>query len=66
MDVNRTWVCMFPHTFFHCRASGHITRECPVMTDIWHIDVLNKIVCQLGDDLHKLFAHLSTTTLLPA
>jgi hypothetical protein len=35
------------------------------MSDIWHSDILDKVVHQLGDNLlDKLFAHLSTTTSL--
>jgi hypothetical protein len=37
------------------------------MSDVQHIDILNKVIHQLGDDfLDELFARLSTTTLLLA
>jgi hypothetical protein len=67
MDVDQTQVCAFPRTCFRCGAAGHLTRECPVTSDIRHTDILNKVVRQLGDDLlDELFAHLSTSTSLPA
>jgi hypothetical protein len=37
------------------------------MSDVRHTDVLNEVVCQLGDDLlDELFAHLSSSASLPA
>jgi hypothetical protein len=67
MDVNQTQSCAFPHTCFWCRAAGHIVRECPVASDVWHTDVLDEVVHQLGDNLlDKLFACLAATALLLA
>jgi hypothetical protein len=37
------------------------------MSDVRHTDVLDEVVCQLGDDLlEELLARLSTSTSLPA
>jgi hypothetical protein len=67
MDVDRARTCLFPRTCFRCGAAGHLARECPVTSDIRHMDVLDEVVRQLGDDLlDELFAHLSTSASLPA
>jgi hypothetical protein len=66
MDVDRTQMHVFPCTCFRCGAVGHLIRECPVMSDIRHTDVLNEVVRQLGEDLlNELFAYLATTASLP-
>jgi hypothetical protein len=66
MDINQTWTCVFPCTCFWCRAAGHLVRECPVTSDIWHRDVLDEVIHQLGDNiLNELFNRLATTTSLP-
>jgi hypothetical protein len=65
MDVDRTWVHTFPCTCFRCGIAGHLARECPTASDIQHADVLDEVVCQLGDDLlEELFAWLTTTASL--
>jgi hypothetical protein len=67
MDVDRARMRRFPRTCFRCGAAGHLAHECPVPADIWHTDVLDEVVHQLGDDLlNKLFAWLSTSASLPA
>jgi hypothetical protein len=41
--------------------------EYPVASDVQHMDILNEVVCQLGDDLlDELFARISTSASLPA
>jgi hypothetical protein len=63
MDIDRTRTGAFPRTCFRCGAARHLARECLVTSDVRHMDILNKVVCQLGDDpLDKLFTRLSTTT----
>jgi hypothetical protein len=67
MDVDRARMRPFPCTCFRCGAAGHLAHECPITSDIWYTDVLNKVVHQLRDDLlDELFAPLSTSALLPA
>jgi hypothetical protein len=67
MDVDRAQTRAFPHTCFWCGAAGHLTHECPVTSDVWHADVLDEVICQLGDDLlDELFTRLATSTSLPA
>jgi hypothetical protein len=67
MDVGWTRMCAFPCTCFQCGAAGHLVCECPVTFDIWHMDVLDKVIRQLGDDLRdELFTRLSTTASLLA
>jgi hypothetical protein len=66
MDVDQTRTCVFPRTCFQCGATRHLMCECPIMSDVWHTDVLDKVVCQLGDDLlDELFTCLATIALLP-
>jgi hypothetical protein len=44
----------------------HLACKCLTTSDIQHTDVLDKVVCQLGDDLlDELFACLATTASLP-
>jgi hypothetical protein len=67
LDVDRAWTRLFPRTCFRCGAAGHLTRECPVPSDVRHTDVLDEVVRQLRDDLlDELFARLSTSASLPA
>jgi hypothetical protein len=67
MDIDRTQARAFPRSCFRCGAAGHIAWDCPVTSDVWHADVLDEVVRQLGDDLlDKLFAWLSTSASLPA
>jgi hypothetical protein len=67
MDVDRARMHPFPRTCFRCGAAGHLTRECPVTSDVRHTDVLDEVVRQLGDDLlDELFVRLSTSASLPA
>jgi hypothetical protein len=67
MDVDRTRMCAFPHTCFRCGAAGHLAQECPVVSNVRHMDVLDEVVRQLGDDLlDELFARLATSVSLPA
>jgi hypothetical protein len=59
------------HARSHAPASDAVCwtprRECPVTSDVWHTDVLDEVICQLGDDLlDELFAHLATSASLPA
>jgi hypothetical protein len=62
MDVDRTRARIFPRSCFRCGAAGHLTWECPVIPDVRHTDILDKVVCQLGDDLlNELFAGVATT-----
>jgi hypothetical protein len=62
MDVDQTRTHPFLHTCFWCGAAGHLTRECPVTSDVRHTDVLDEVVHQLGDDL----LDLSTSASFPA
>jgi hypothetical protein len=68
MDVDQTRMRGFPRTCFQCgAAAGHLARKCPSTSDIWHTDVLDEVVRQLGDNLlNELFARLATTASLPA
>jgi hypothetical protein len=65
-DVDRARMRTFPCTCFRCGAAGHLARECPITSDVWHTDILDEVVRQLGDDLDELFARLSTSASLPA
>jgi hypothetical protein len=66
-DVDQARTHLFPRTYFRCGAAGHLARECPVTSYVRHMDVLDEVVRQLGDDLlDKLFSHLSTSASLPA
>jgi hypothetical protein len=67
MDIDRARTRPFPRTCFRCGAAGNLARECPVLADVRHTDVLDEVVRQLGDDLlDELFAWLSTSASLPA
>jgi hypothetical protein len=67
MDVDRTRARAFPRSCFRCGAAGHIARDCLVTSNVWHVDVLDEVVRQLGNDLlDELFARLSTSASLLA
>jgi hypothetical protein len=67
MDVDRTRARTFTRSCFWCGAAGHIAQDCMVTSDVWHADILDEVVRQLGDDLlNELFARLSTSASLPA
>jgi hypothetical protein len=43
IDVDQTRAHPFPCTCFRCGAVGHLTRECSVMSNIWHTDFLTRL-----------------------